>query len=229
MEQKGVLRSWNDDKGFGFIRADNKDFFVHISSVRGERRPLQGEAVYFVGGKDEKGRLRAQHMRSAELSIDRPAIRRKPSNHANTSAAKPSKPTHRQRQQTPASLKRTLSLMVILCAAPAIGAWQAFANNAVFWPLLVYFSMSLLSIWQYSRDKHNAQTGAWRIPEKQLHTVELLGGWPGALLAQQLLRHKTKKASYQGVFWLIVLVHQVYWLDQLGFDGQLLQQVLSKV
>ena len=57
--------------------------------------------------------------------------------------------------------------------------------------------------------------------------VELLGGWPGALLAQQLLRHKTKKTSYQGVFWLIVLVHQVYWLDQLGFDGKLLQQMLS--
>lgn len=229
MEQKGVLHRWHDDKGFGFIRADNNDFFVHISSVRGERRPLQGEAVYFVGGRDEQGRLRAQHMRSAELSIDRPAIRRKPSPHTNTTLAKPSQPTHRPRQQTPARLKSTLSLMIILCAAPAVGAWQAFANHAVFWPLLAYCAMSLLSIWQYSRDKHNAQTGAWRIPEKQLHSVELLGGWPGALLAQQLLRHKTKKASYQGVFWLIVLLHQVYWLDQLAFDGQLLQQVLNKL
>src|SRR5690554_7643852 len=200
MEQQGILRCWNDDKAFCFIRADNSDFFVHISSVCGERRPLQGEAVYFVGGKDDQGRLRAQHMRSAELSIDRPAIRRKPSNHANTSAAKPSKPSHRQRQQTPASLKRTLSLMVILCAAPAIGAWQAFANHAVFWPLLAYCAMSLLSIWQYSRDKHNAQTGAWRIPEKHLHSVKLPVGCLGALLARQLLRHKTKKPSYQGIF-----------------------------
>lgn len=227
MEQQGVLRSWNDDKGFGFIRADNNDYFVHISSVRGERRPLQGEAVYFIASKDEKGRLRAQHMRSAELSIDRPAIRRKP-----TTSTQPTKPVynkavHRQRQHTPANLKRTLSLLIAVCAIPAMGAWQSFTQQAMLWPLLVYFGMSLLSIWQYSRDKHNAQTGAWRIPEKQLHAVELFGGWPGALIAQQLLRHKTKKASYQGVFWLIVLVHQVYWLDQLGFDGQLLQKALS--
>lgn len=61
----------------------------------------------------------------------------------------------------------------------------------------------------------------------QLHALELLGGWPGALLAQQLLRHKTKKTSYQVVFWLTILMHQVYWLDQLGFSGQLWQQVLS--
>lgn len=224
MEQQGVLRSWNDDKGFGFIRAGNVDFFVHISSVRGERRPLQGEAVYFVAGKDKQGRLCAEHMRSAELSIDRPAIRRKPAQVNNT---QPSQPTHRVRQHRAPNLQRTLAMLVVVCAIPALGAWQAFTSQALLWPLLLYFGMSLLSIWQYSRDKHNAQNSAWRISEKQLHTVELLGGWPGALLAQQLLRHKTKKASYQGVFWLIVLVHQVYWLDQLGFDGRFLQQLLS--
>ena len=97
------------------------------------------------------------------------------------------------------------------------------------WPLLMYIGMSLFSFLQYWRDKKNAQNGQWRTPEKQLHTVELLGGWPGALLTQQLLRHKTQKGSYQTVFWLIVLIHQVYWLDQLGFDGQLLQQLLSQL
>ena len=227
MEQQGVLRSWNDDKGFGFIRAGNVDFFVHISSVRGERRPLQGEAVYFVAGKDKQGRLCAEHMRSAELSIDRPTIRRKPVAAQTTQSTQPNKPVHRQRNHSAANLKRTLTVLISVCAIPALGAWQAFTHHAVLWPLLLYLGMSLVSIWQYSRDKHNAQNSAGRISEKQLHTVELLGGWPGALLAQQLLRHKTKKASYQGVFWLIVLVHQVYWLDQLGFDGRFLQQLLS--
>ncbi|MDY0206348.1 MAG: cold shock and DUF1294 domain-containing protein [Pseudomonas sp.] len=212
MEQQGVLRSWNDDKGFGFIRADNRDYFIHISSVQGER-PQQGEAVLFVAGTDEKGRLRAESMRSAG---------------AQTAPAKQTHNSqHRQRPLTAHTLKRSLSILVTACAIPAMGAWQYFQHSAVWWPLLLYISMSLLSILQYWHDKKNAKNGQWRTPEKQLHTVELLGGWPGALLAQQLLRHKTQKKSYQAVFWLIVLAHQVYWLDQLSFDGQLLQQALS--
>ena len=214
MEQKGVLRSWNDDKGFGFIRADKRDYFIHISNVRGER-PLQGEAVLFVADTDEKGRLRAESMRSSGAQA--------------AATQQTSNSTHRQRPLTANNLKHSLSILVTACAIPAVGAWQAFQHNAVLWPLLLYICMSLLSILQYWRDKQNAQTGQWRTPEKQLHAVELLGGWPGALLAQQLLRNKTQKTSYQAVFWLIVLAHQVYWLDQLGFNGQLLQQVLSNL
>jgi len=224
MEQNGVLRSWNDDKGFGFIRADNSDYFVHISSVRGADRPQQGETVFFVGGKDDKGRLRAQHMRSAELSIDQPTIHRKPqiATSANTGA-------HRQRPHSSVHLTKTLSLLIAVCVIPAAGAWQTFSHNGVLWPLLIYVCMSLFSVLQYWCDKHNAETGQWRIAEKQLHAVELLGGWPGAFLAQQLLRHKTQKASFQGIFWLIVVLHQVYWLDQLGLDGQLLSGILNAI
>ncbi|WP_147463771.1 DUF1294 domain-containing protein, partial [Pseudomonas amygdali] len=50
-----------------------------------------------------------------------------------------------------------------------------------------------------------------------------LGGWPGALLAQQVFRHKTRKVSFQIVFWLIVLAHQVLWLDWLFLGKRLLQ------
>ena len=227
MEQQGVLRSWNDDKGFGFIRSKDGDYFVHISSVRGEHRPLAGEKVYFVAGTDEQGRLRAQHMRGAELGIDQPSIRRKSQNRESVQSH--SANPQRQRPLTANNLKRSLSLWITACIIPALGVWHVFTHNGVLWPLLLYVGMSLLSVLQYWRDKHNAKNGQWRTPEQQLHAVELFGGWPGALLAQQLLRHKTKKASYQGVFWLIVLVHQVYWLDQIGFDGQLLQQVLSKI
>ena len=91
----------------------------------------------------------------------------------------------------------------------------------------MYMGMSVLSAVQYRHDKRNAQRGEWRTPEKQLHIVELLGGWPGAFLTQQLLRHKTQKTSYQAVFWLIVLTHQVYWLGQLSFGSQLLEPLRS--
>ncbi len=40
--------------------------------------------------------------------------------------------------------------------------------------------------------------------EAQRHKFELMGGWPGALIAQQAFRHKTRKVSLQVVFWAIV-------------------------
>lgn len=73
--------------------------------------------------------------------------------------------------------------------------------------------MSALSYWAYARDKRSAQAGEWRVSEAQLHLWELLGGWPGALVAQRRLRHKYSKASYQLVFWLIVLGYQFAAVD----------------
>ena len=68
--------------------------------------------------------------------------------------------------------------------------------------------VSALAYWAYARDKHRAQDGEWRISEAQLHLWELLGGWPGAWIAQRRLRHKCSKGSSQFVFWLIVLGYQ---------------------
>jgi len=45
--------------------------------------------------------------------------------------------------------------------------------------------LSLLSYLMYWLDKEAAQSGAQRTPESTLHLVDLLGGWPGALVAQQ--------------------------------------------
>lgn len=73
----------------------------------------------------------------------------------------------------------------------------------------------------YWRDKHKARADQWRIPENVLHALELAGGWPGALLAQQVFRHKTRKLSFQLVFWIIVLLHQVFWIDRLFLGAQL--------
>ncbi len=49
--------------------------------------------------------------------------------------------------------------------------------------------------------------------EAWLHVTELLGGWPGAFLAQRRLRHKVSKCGYQFVFWLIVLAYQFAAVD----------------
>ncbi|MCP4400941.1 MAG: DUF1294 domain-containing protein [bacterium] len=78
-------------------------------------------------------------------------------------------------------------------------------------PLAIYAAMSLITIWAYSRDKRAAQSGAWRSREIRLHLLEFLGGWPGAFLAQLFYRHKSRKFSYQIVFWLIVAAHGFLW------------------
>ena len=67
--------------------------------------------------------------------------------------------------------------------------------------------LSLLTLMLYAWDKRRARRGGWRVSEKQLHLVALLGGWPGALLAQHSLRHKTVKRKFRFVFWLTVIGH----------------------
>jgi uncharacterized membrane protein YsdA (DUF1294 family) len=59
------------------------------------------------------------------------------------------------------------------------------------------------------------RTAGWRLPEATLHFAEILGGWPGAFLAQRRLRHKCSKAGYQIVFWGIVLLFQIAALDMI--------------
>ena len=49
------------------------------------------------------------------------------------------------------------------------------------------------------------------MPEARLHLLELLGGWPGALAAQGVFRHKRRKARFMAVFWFIVRLHVLAW------------------
>ena len=59
----------------------------------------------------------------------------------------------------------------------------------------------------YGIDKRRAIRKEPRISERTLHLLSVLGGWPGAHLAQQIFHHKTLKISFRLVFWLTVAVH----------------------
>ncbi|MBL1376176.1 DUF1294 domain-containing protein [Zobellella sp. CGMCC 1.18722] len=59
----------------------------------------------------------------------------------------------------------------------------------------------------YGLDKQAARQNLWRTRESTLHLLALAGGWPGALVAQRRLRHKSRKASFQLVFWLSVVAN----------------------
>lgn len=222
-ERKGRLRNWNDDKGFGFVQpaGGGADVFVHISALRGERRPEVGDEVLYVEGRDERGRPRAEHLRLAgEMSLDRPAIRRKPQAQGQRGSAKRASEHSRQREAAAPirNLGTKALLFVLLCGLPLAGGLQLL-RTGVQWVVPLYLLASLVSFLQYWLDKRSAQSGERRTAEKTLHLLELAGGWPGALIAQQLFRHKTRKASYQAVFWLIVALHQLLWVDLLLLDG----------
>ena len=61
----------------------------------------------------------------------------------------------------------------------------------------------------YGADKRAAQQQGPRVPEKALHLLALFGGSPAAWFAQRHFRHKTRKDSFQAMFWLIVVVQAV--------------------
>lgn len=202
MEKPGMISRWYDDKGFGFIqpKAGGEEIFLHISAFRGDRRPLQGDQVWFLASQDARGRLRAEQARP------------------------PAAPAHALQRPLAKSL-----VLLLLCVLPAAGAWRMHLDGQALWPLLAYPLASLLAFALYWQDKRRAARGDWRTPEARLHLFELLGGWPGALIAQQVFRHKTRKISFQLLFWGIVLLHQLFWLDTLlgGWLSATLLQRLS--
>jgi len=77
--------------------------------------------------------------------------------------------------------------------------------------LIVYAVASVVSFVTYWIDKRRSGRGQWRVSENTLHLLELVGGWPGALLAMKLFRHKTRKLSFLLVTWAIVALHGVGW------------------
>jgi len=224
-ERKGRLKSWDDAKGFGFIQPENggAEVFAHISVMRGDRRPQPGDDVLFIEGRDPHGRPRAEHLRLAgELSLDRQAIRRKPkspSSAASVARKTPARSAHKAvAKGSIQNFSGKAVMLALLCVLPLLGALQL-SGKGHWWILPLYLVASLLSFVQYWLDKRSAQNGGRRTAENTLHLVELAGGWPGALIAQQAFRHKTRKASYQKVFWLIVAAHQIFWIDLLLLDG----------
>lgn len=70
-----------------------------------------------------------------------------------------------------------------------------------------YAFMGAVSIYLYGRDKQAAIAGLWRVSERQLLTVDLMGGVVGGLLAQQRYWHKMSKPSYQTRVFAIVVLH----------------------
>jgi uncharacterized membrane protein YsdA (DUF1294 family)/cold shock CspA family protein len=195
MEQLGKVLEWHDDKGYGFIAAldeanPTQHAFFHIRDYeRSGRRPEVNELVRFVPSQQDEGRTRAHSVRRA---------------------VRTSRPTSHSRKNVRVTPAREISTTaaLFLIAAYAIGIAGAVRADRL--PIVITFvlaSASAVAYMAYALDKHAAEHGRWRIPESTLHSLEMLGGWPGALLAQRVMRHKTRKASYRAGFWMSVIVN----------------------
>jgi uncharacterized membrane protein YsdA (DUF1294 family)/cold shock CspA family protein len=177
----GLLVSWNDDRGFGFLRpADgSSNVFVHISSFgRMAGRPQVGDIVSYRPGRGKDGRPQA-------LDVHGPG---------------------RVAQQTSrAGAGGIIALALFLVAFVVIGVIRPF-------PLIVagiYLVAGAITFATYAYDKRQARSGGWRVPEATLLLQGLLGGWPGAIIAQLAFHHKTIKSSFRVAFWATVVVNVV--------------------
>ncbi|MEO5711575.1 MAG: DUF1294 domain-containing protein [Nocardioidaceae bacterium] len=75
--------------------------------------------------------------------------------------------------------------------------------------LAAYGLLSGLAFLMYGADKSAAEQGRWRTAESTLHTIALVGGWPGALVARRVFRHKTTKQPFRTIFWFTVIANCV--------------------
>ncbi|MCP4287182.1 MAG: DUF1294 domain-containing protein [Gammaproteobacteria bacterium] len=181
MRTKGKLTSWSEEKGFGFITpmAGGKQIFIHIKAFTNRnRRPVVGQIVTYALSSDKQGRPRAV---KATLTGDRLPEKTK---------------------QSSGSLSIVLAVFFLI-----IVGVSAFLAKIPLHILALYMAASLLTFIMYAIDKSAAKDGAWRTQESTLHLLSLAGGWPGALIAQQKLRHKTQKQSFRSVFWITVLLN----------------------
>ncbi|MCC6200294.1 MAG: cold shock and DUF1294 domain-containing protein [Moraxellaceae bacterium] len=93
--------------------------------------------------------------------------------------------------------------------------------------LWLYLGMSLVTFVLYAMDKSAAKKGAYRTPENTLHMLALLGGWPGALYAQQLLRHKSSKQSFRVVFWITLALNVAAFVYLVSGYGKWLVEIFE--
>ncbi|WP_406667594.1 DUF1294 domain-containing protein [Gallaecimonas sp. GXIMD1310] len=182
MRFQGKITQWHDEKGFGFVQPNGGGprAFVHVSAFKhSTRRPADGEVIFYELTRDSQNRYRAENIQFA--------------------------PHSQQRRKRPG--RTTVFSKVLLASFFAGLTGLVVAAKLPAWLLALYALMSLVTFVAYAIDKSAAQKGRWRTPERTLQLMALVGGWPGALLAQSALRHKSQKKAFKTTYWATVVIN----------------------
>lgn len=199
MRKTGKIVSWKTDRGFGFIA------------------PSDGDRQLFV------------HVNALDRALLPPSVG------AEVSYVVSADSKGRARAEDVELIRNGIHLgpafWSFLAASLFLTAVAAICVLGIF-PLVIlwlYLGASILTFVVYALDKSAAEAGRWRTKEDTLHLLALVGGWPGALFAQQLLRHKSSKRSFRMVYWITVAIN----LSSLGYlasdEGRWILEIFGKM
>jgi uncharacterized membrane protein YsdA (DUF1294 family)/cold shock CspA family protein len=204
MRKEGTIVRWDDAKGFGFIRsgAVAQDVFLHVRDYRSKlgEPPRQGLRVTFedvhVGGKGPRA-----------VAVQPLAV--SGATKASHEGARAPSPLRKQAARRTTRATHSGSWWVLLLmAAYGLGlTWLVWRKQLPWWVLPASVLLNLATFFAYWQDKYAAQQRRWRVKEETLHLWSLAGGWGGAWFAQQVLRHKSVKASFRAGYWSTVMIH----------------------
>lgn len=178
---RGRLVSWNNERGFGFIAADGggQDVFVHASAFAKEGRHIEVGGNYeFDLDTSQDGRPKARRVTYVAVLKPGPSL------------------LSQVLQRGPSFLVIPAFLFIVI----AVSTQRPVSPN---W-LVIYAVASIACFSGYGLDKAAASQKQWRVSETILLLVGLVGGWPGAILAQEVFRHKTQKKTFRTLFWMSV-------------------------
>lgn len=178
MRYQGRITTWKDDKGFGFITPNGGGDQIFVHVSSFSNRRRRPEGDELV---------------TYELNVDG-----KGRTQANAVAFVGEKTASPGRSNIPPIFALCFLAFLVLAAV---------AGRLPVAILALYLAASLIAFFAYAFDKSAAERSQWRTRESTLHLFALLGGWPGALAAQRLLRHKSAKISFQATFWATVVLN----------------------
>jgi uncharacterized membrane protein YsdA (DUF1294 family)/cold shock CspA family protein len=186
MRFEGTITQWNQDRGFGFIEPTlgGQDIFVHICALpsTAKNAPLH-RVVSFEVEQNRNGEKRAFNLHLVHAVPPRLQPRATASNRPPVAG--------------------WFAIPFFACVY-LVSAWAWHVPKELGF---LYGGSSFACCVAYALDKSAAQAGRWRISENTLLMLGLIGGWPGAIVAQQLLRHKTSKRSFRIAFWVTVVLN----------------------